>query len=137
LPAGLYRIEKPWRAEGRNGPTMTPARTRIAQAEDDLANRRLHPRVGVVLPAFLILGGRRYPVQVVDLSAGGAKLDCGQALVAVGATVTLNWSGGNSKATVRWREGRLAGLAFAVEIEERDVLALARRSEALAARMAS
>jgi hypothetical protein len=49
--------------------------------------------------------------------------------------VTLNWGGGSSQATVRWREGRLAGLAFAVEIDARDVLSLARRSEALAARL--
>lgn len=102
---------------------------------DDLANRRQHPRVAVAMPAFLVLGGRRYPVQVVDLSAGGARIDCGQALVAVGASVTLGWGGGSSQAAVRWRDGRLAGLAFAVEIDARDVAALARRSEALSARM--
>lgn len=102
---------------------------------DDVAFQRLHRRVAVALPAFLVLGGRRYSVQVIDLSAGGAKLDCGNALVAVGASVTLNWGGGTSLGTVRWRDGRLAGLAFAAEIEERDVLALARRSEALAARI--
>lgn len=113
---------------------MTPVPAAFTQAED-VANRRLHPRVAVALPAFLVLGGRRYPVQVVDLSAGGAKLDCGTALVAVGAAVTLNWGGGSSLGTVRWREGRLAGLAFAVEIDPRDVAALARRSQALSERM--
>lgn len=114
---------------------MTLTRSCPIGEPDDLANRRLHPRVAVALPAFLVLGGRRYPVQVVDLSAGGAKLDCGQALVAMGALVTLNWGGGTAQGTVRWREGRLAGLAFAREIDPRDVADLARRSEALATRL--
>ena len=47
----------------------------------------------------------------------------------------LDWGGAKSVATVRWREGRLAGLAFVGPLDERDVEALAVRSEALAARM--
>ncbi|WP_300973342.1 PilZ domain-containing protein [Sphingomonas sp. LHG3406-1] len=113
---------------------MTPALPASAEP-DPYADRRLHPRVAVAMPAFLILGGRRYPVQIVDLSAGGAKIDCGTALVAAGAPVTLNWGGGSAQATVRWREGRLAGIAFAAPLDERDVAALATRSAALAARM--
>lgn len=112
---------------------MTPAPA--SAKPDPYADRRLHPRVTVAMPAFLILGGRRYPVQIVDLSAGGAKIDCGTALVAAGATVTLNWGGGSAQATVRWREGRQAGLAFAAQLDPRDVADLARRSEALGARM--
>ena len=99
------------------------------------ASRRQHARVTVALPAFLVLGGRRYPVQIVDLSAGGAKLDCGLALVAASAVVTLYWGGGSAQATVRWRQERLAGIAFAAELDPRDVADLARRSEALEARM--
>ena len=102
---------------------------------DPYADRRLHPRVTVALPAFLVIGGRRYPVQIVDLSAGGAKIDCGTALVVAGAAVTLNWGGASGQATVRWRDGRQAGLAFAAELDGRDVADLARRSEALSARM--
>jgi hypothetical protein len=49
--------------------------------------------------------------------------------------VTLNWGGASAPGTVRWREGRMAGLAFAREIDPRDVADLARRSEALAARL--
>jgi hypothetical protein len=113
---------------------MTPAPT-ACPSPDPYADRRLHPRVAVAMPAFLVLGGRRYPVQIIDLSAGGAKLDCGLALVASGAAVTLNWGGGSAGATVRWREGRLAGVAFAAELDPRDVADLARRSEALQARM--
>ena len=57
-----------------------------ASAEPDpYVDQRQHPRVSVALPAFLILGGRRYPVQIVDLSSGGAKVDCGAALVVAGA----------------------------------------------------
>nr|WP_314441695.1 PilZ domain-containing protein [uncultured Sphingomonas sp.] len=99
------------------------------------AEQRAHPRVTVALPAFLVIGGRRYSVQINDLSAGGAKIDCGTALVVAGAVVTLNWGGASAQATVRWREGRLAGLAFAAELDPRDVADLARRSEALGARM--
>lgn len=109
---------------------------RHAPAEPDpFVDKRQHARVSVALPAFLVLGGRRYPVQIVDLSAGGAKVDCGLALVVAGAVVTLNWGGAGSQATVRWREGRQAGLAFAAELDPRDVADLARRSEALGARM--
>ena len=107
-----------------------------APAEPDrFVDQRQHPRVSVALPAFLILGGRRYPVQILDLSSGGAKVDCGTALVVAGAVVTLNWGGAGAQATVRWREGRLAGLAFAAELDPRDVADLARRGQALGDRM--
>ncbi len=115
---------------------MTPA-VRPASGPDGFADQRLHPRVSVALPAFLILGGRRYPVQIVDLSSGGARLDCGAALVVAGAVVTVNWGGASGQGTVRWREGRMAGVAFTAELDPRDVADLARRSDALAARMAS
>ena len=109
-----------------------------ASAEPDpFVEQRLHPRVTVAMPAFLILGGRRYPVQIVDLSAGGAKIDCGAALVVAGAVVTLNWGGAGAQATVRWRDGRMVGLAFAAELDPRDVLDLARRGQALGARLRS
>lgn len=115
---------------------MTRANPAPTEPErDPYADRRVHPRVMVALPAFLVLSGRRYQVQIVDLSAGGAKLDCGMALVAAGAAVTLHWGGGSAPATVRWREGRQAGIAFAASLDERDVTDLARRSEALEARM--
>jgi len=113
---------------------MTPA-VRAQTTPEPYADRRSHPRVTVALPAFQVIGGRRYPVQIVDLSAGGAKLDCGAALVVAGAVVTLNWGGASGQGTVRWREGRLAGVKFAADLDERDVADLARRSEALGARM--
>ena len=106
-----------------------------AAEPDPYADRRLLVRVSVAMPAFLVIGGRRYPVQIVDLSAGGAKVDCGAALVVAGAVVTLNWGGAGSQATVRWREGRLCGLKFAAELDERDVADLARRGQALGERM--
>lgn len=118
---------------GGHGSPMTPA---VRAAEPDpYADRRLHPRVSVAMPAFLVIGGRRYPVQIVDLSAGGAKIDCGTALVVAGAAVTLNWGGAGAQGEVRWREGREAGVKFAVEIDERDVADLARRGRALGARL--
>lgn len=122
------------RRDGSHGPTMTAALPASPASDDPYADRRNHPRVSVALPAFMVIGGRRYPVQIVDLSAGGAKVDCGTALVVAGAIVTLNW-GASAQATVRWREGRQAGLAFAAELDARDVADLARRSDALSARM--
>jgi hypothetical protein len=113
---------------------MTPALS-PSLPHDPYAALRLHPRVAIAMPAFLTLGGRRYSVQILDLSAGGAKLDCGTALVAPGAVVTLNWGAGGAQATVRWREGREAGVAFTTELDPRDVADLARRTEALQARM--
>lgn len=114
---------------------MTPALP--AAEQNPFVDQRQHPRVSVALPAFLILGGRRYPVQIVDLSSGGAKLDCGAALVVAGAVVTLNWGGASGQGTVRWRDGRMAGVAFSAELDPRDVADLARRSDALAARLGS
>lgn len=114
---------------------MTPALRAAAAESDPYATLRQHKRVSVALPAFLVIGGRRYPVQIVDLSAGGARIDCGTALVVAGAIVTLNWGIASAHAAVRWREDRLAGLKFAADLDERDVGDLARRSEALGARM--
>ncbi|GAA3998296.1 PilZ domain-containing protein [Sphingomonas humi] len=108
---------------------------RAAPEPDPYAAQRQHRRVQVALPAFLVIGGRRYSVQILDLSAGGAKIDCGTALVVAGASVTLNWGGAGAQGEVRWREGREAGLKFAVEIDERDVADLARRGQALSERL--
>ena len=103
-----------------------------AQDIDPFADRRAFPRVEVALPAFLQANGNRHPVQILDLSAGGAKLDCTIA-VTVGAAVQLDCGTLARGAIVRWQDGRIMGICFDTELDHRDVAALAKRSTALAA----
>jgi hypothetical protein len=86
------------------------------------------------LPAFLQANGERHFVQVLDLSAGGAKLNCALSLPS-GTAVTLDCGALARGAVVRWQNGELVGLCFDSELDERDVRDLAERSKALAARM--
>ena len=98
------------------------------------ADRRVYPRVEVALPAFLQAGGERHAVQLLDLSAGGAKLDCPMAL-ASGTTVVLDCGTLGREAVVRWQNAGVIGLCFTSELDGRDVSALVQRSKALATRM--
>lgn len=98
------------------------------------ADRRAYPRVPVALPAFLQVGGERFAVQIVDLSAGGAKLDC-SASVEIGTAVVLDCGALARTAVVRWRNGPALGVCFETELNARDVSALTDRSKALAVRM--
>jgi len=106
----------------------------LREDRDPYADRRAYPRVPTALPAFLQANGERHFVQVLDLSAGGAKLSCALS-VPSGTTVTLDCGTLSRGATVRWRNGELVGICFDSELDERDVAALADRSKALAARM--
>jgi len=108
--------------------------TPLPEDRDPYADRRLYPRVPVALPAFLQANGERHFVQVLDLSAGGAKLNCALSLPS-GTAVTLDCGALARGAVVRWQNGELVGLCFDSELDERDVRDLAERSKALAARM--
>jgi PilZ domain-containing protein len=105
-----------------------------AQGADPYADRRVHPRVEVALPAFLQAGTERHHVQIVDLSPGGAKLDC-PAKITTGTAVTLDCGTLARTAVVRWQNGAVLGLCFDSELDARDVSALIERSKALAAWM--
>jgi hypothetical protein len=96
------------------------------------AERRAYPRAEVALPALLQVASERYAVQLLDLSAGGAKLDC-PAPVAVGAAVTLDCGTLARTAVVRWLNGNLVGICFDSELEGREISALIDRSNALTA----
>ena len=102
------------------------------QDSDPFADRRVYPRVSVALPAFLQANGGRHAVQILDLSAGGAKLNCPVRLT-VGSAVSLECGTLARTAVVRWQNGELLGLCFDSELDPRDVSALAMRSKALAA----
>ncbi len=103
-----------------------------APQDDPFADRRAFPRVMVALPAFLQVNGERISIQILDLSAGGAKLNCA-ARVAVGAAVTLDCGTVGRSALVRWQNGDVIGICFDSELDARVVAALAERSSALAA----
>ena len=102
--------------------------------DDPFADRRLHPRVPVALPAFLQAGGERHQVQILDLSAGGAKLSSALSL-ATGTAVTLDCGTLCRPAVVRWQNGGMVGISFDTQLDDRDIAGLAVRSKALAALM--
>lgn len=94
-------------------------------------DRRLYPRAPVALPAFLQSERDRHAVQILDLSLGGAKVDC-PAVLPPGAAVILDCGTLRRGATVRWQDGRLCGLCFESELDAIEVAALMERSRALA-----
>jgi hypothetical protein len=98
------------------------------------ADRRAYPRVAVALPAFLQADGERHSVQLLDLSAGGAKLNCAASLP-VGTAVMLDCGTLGLAAVVRWQDGGVMGLSFESELDAREVSALIERSNALASRI--
>ena len=105
-------------------------------APEDFADRRAYPRVEVALPAFLQAEGERHAVQILDLSSGGAKLDCPLSLPS-GTAVILDCGTTSRSAVIRWQSAGVVGLCFDSELDGREVSAMADRSKALAARMKS
>ena len=101
---------------------------------DPFADRRVHPRVMVALPAFLQVNGARQSVQILDLSSGGAKLNCATA-IASGSQVLLDCGSLACTGVVRWQNNGQLGLAFEQELDPREVAALMHRSNALDALM--
>ena len=101
---------------------------------DPFADRRVYPRVPVALPASLQAGKERHSVQLLDVSAGGARVSC-QAVLAAGTAVTLDCGSLARSGVVRWQNGGLIGLMFDSELDSRVVSALTERSRALEALM--
>ncbi len=99
---------------------------------DPYADRRVYPRVPVALPAFLQANGKRHAVHLLDLSVGGAKLDCPVSLAA-GIAVTLDCGTIGRSAVVKWQNAGVVGICFDSELDEREVTALMQRSKAVAA----
>lgn len=104
------------------------------EQEDPYADRRVYPRVAVALPAFLQAGDARHHVQMLDLSAGGARLSCAVTLSA-GAAVELDCGTFGRSGIVRWQNDEALGLSFDTELDARELAALVNRSNALSARM--
>lgn len=93
-------------------------------------DRRAYPRVPVAMPAFLQANGERHAVHLLDLSAGGAKLNC-SAIVPTGTAVVLDCGTLGRSAVVRWQTGGVLGICFDSELDAREVTALIARSIAL------
>lgn len=73
-------------------------------------------------------------MQILDLSPGGAKLDC-PISVSVGTAVILDCGTLGRSAVVRWQNAGVMGVCFDSELDAREASALIDRSEAMAARM--
>jgi len=101
---------------------------------DPYADRRLHPRVEVALPAFMLVDLERHFVQVVDVSNGGARLTCTQQFPA-GTEVNLDCGTLSRSAVVRWQNAEFLGLSFDAELDDREVKAIIARSHALTDRI--
>lgn len=86
------------------------------------------------MPAFLQVDGERHAVLILDLSAGGAKLNC-PATLPTGTAVVLDCGTLCRSAVVRWQTGGVLGLCFDSELDAREVSALIARSVALDTRM--
>ena len=110
----------------------TPAPT--SQDSVPYKDRRAYPRVPVAMPAFLQANGERHPVHLLDLSAGGAKLNC-SATVPTGMGVVLDCGTLCRSAVVRWQTGGAIGICFDSELDVREITALIARSIALDALM--
>jgi hypothetical protein len=104
------------------------------QGSEPYADRRVHPRVPVALPAFIHVDGERHSAQILDLSSGGAKLNCPAGVLA-GTAVILNCGTLAREAMVRWQNGPVLGLSFDCELDARELSELVDRSKALATRM--
>lgn len=113
---------------------MTASSAPDAQDSVPYEDRRAYPRVPVAMPAFLQANGERYAVHLLDVSAGGAKLDC-SATIPTGTTVVLDCGSLRRSAVIRWQTGGALGLCFDSELDAREVTALIARSMALDARL--
>lgn len=97
---------------------------------DPYEDRRAYPRVAVAMPAFLQANGARHAVHLLDLSAGGAKLNC-STHIPTGTGVVLDCGTLCRSAVVRWQTGGALGICFDSELDVREVTALIARSIAL------
>lgn len=88
---------------------------------------RRMPRIELDCPAWLEAGSRREIVTIANLSDGGARIEVRTPLVAQ-EKVTLTLDGFRpAPATVRWVQGRSAGLAFEPELPWQELMPWLRR----------
>lgn len=79
----------------------------------ELEDRHRHPRYSVLIKAVLQVGDEAIDCDVINLSAGGAKVRLVQSLT-VGAPVVLNVEGTlRFEGNIAWQTGENAGIEFA------------------------
>ena len=103
----------------------------LRETADAYADRRAYARTELALPAFLQAKGERHAVHLVDVSVGGAKLNCPVDLP-VGSAVVLDCGTLGRSAVVRWHNAGAVGICFDSPLDPRDVSALIDRSHAVA-----
>ena len=74
---------------------------------------RASPRTTVKWPAVLLVGVRRVPCTIVNISRGGAKLHALTAFPSSDRLTLLCEKFGTLEARFVWRSGQLAGIRFA------------------------
>jgi hypothetical protein len=84
------------------------------------AEKRAHPRQDVLRPGRVVHGrtGRSVPCQIIDLSAGGARLLLQEdGLPDEGLTLIDQQLGSLNDCRVVWRKARLVGVCFVPAVE--------------------
>ncbi len=83
----------------------------------DLKDRHRHPRTGVLCPAKLASGGQAWDCEILDISAGGAKVRLPKPLDPAAEFSLTIGSHGTFPVRVRWQNGPYLGVAFLCDLE--------------------
>jgi hypothetical protein len=83
----------------------------------DLDDRHRHPRTAVYCSAKLAAAGRTWDCQLLDISAGGAKIRLPAPLDPAAALSLTIGSHGTFPARLVWRNGQYLGIAFLCDLE--------------------
>jgi hypothetical protein len=84
----------------------------MSKPEQEDEDRRVHRRSKVVWPAQLIHGGRRFDCVILNLSAGGAKLQLGNLPERLTELRLVTDRFGEFAAEAVWRVGDRVGIRF-------------------------
>jgi hypothetical protein len=93
---------------------VTAGKTGRAEELDD---RQRHPRTAVFCPAKLASAGQAWDCEILDISAGGAKIRLETPLdPAVALSLTIG-SHGTLPVQLMWQNGQYLGVAFLCDLE--------------------
>ena len=87
-----------------------------AKAED-LHDRQRHPRTAVLCPAKLASAGEAWDCEILDISAGGAKIRLPMPLDPVAQLSLTIDSHGTIPARLMWQNGQYLGVSFLCDLE--------------------
>lgn len=103
-------------------PIRVSAYPRIVEpaSSEPKSERRRSQRTPVLVPALIMVGEDRHAARVMDLSTTGALLGSAVQLDA-GESVTFTCGTIETAAVVVWRDGRVLGVTFPVELGRDEV----------------